>query len=795
MDLKTSLLVNRQVPEFIRDEYPLFVSFLEAYYEFLETERFDENSQSLKNDLTTKLKDLRYVSDIDYSLNQFQDQFFNSFIYNLPKDTLVTKDFLIKNILPLYQSKGTQKSFEFLFRLLFGQEIQIEYPGKKVLRASDGRWTIENIIRTETQFYSEYISDGTTDTYFLPYVIEKSSIRVFIGNELLDDEDDYYIRKESRKVILKNVPSSNSIIRIYYVGLFDNTIFKNRKITGKTSGATSIVEQVGRKNIAGLNFYQFFIDTRNIVGNFQKGEMFDIDIIVDNITIPFTFQTISNVESITLVDGGSGYSLGDPVVISGDCLEPAVAIVDEVSSGNIKNLLIKLGSFGAGYKVNDEIYANGFNSNVFTAIVDAVDASGVISPNTVNFNNTDFISSYLSTVISANDYGFPSETIDQQNLNSVISDTLSLDTVTGLGPVINVDVLISEISSSANVEFITNTSIIFGDSRVLDLGSIGTIKVNFGGQGYSVGDKIIFTNTEYFSGQGAEAYVSGVTSGGTIVNVKVENGGYNYRKDYLPVLSVESLGTGCNLQVEHLMGEGVDFEYERGDGIEGKILSIKLLNGGRGYTTDPIVDLRFSGDGNAKAEINLSPTIINLPGRWTTSDGMLSSDEIKLQGRNYYIDFSYVISSQIEFQLYKSIIKELLNPSGSINYAKYNIFDTVSSPMPMIVFDDLERELAGTVNVASNLPNVWGTNTYFEVANTIGLINVGTYIVVNSEIRIVNSIINNTTITVSEPFSYNANNNLLDLYYVPYRAITTEYLREFAITIEGPRTIVITTEE
>ena len=38
-DLKTSLLVNRQVPEFVREEYPLFITFLEAYYEYLETKQ------------------------------------------------------------------------------------------------------------------------------------------------------------------------------------------------------------------------------------------------------------------------------------------------------------------------------------------------------------------------------------------------------------------------------------------------------------------------------------------------------------------------------------------------------------------------------------------------------------------------------------------------------------------------------------------------------------------------------------------------------------------------------------
>ena len=38
-DKKVSLLVNRQVPEFVREEYPVFISFLEAYYEFLENKQ------------------------------------------------------------------------------------------------------------------------------------------------------------------------------------------------------------------------------------------------------------------------------------------------------------------------------------------------------------------------------------------------------------------------------------------------------------------------------------------------------------------------------------------------------------------------------------------------------------------------------------------------------------------------------------------------------------------------------------------------------------------------------------
>ena len=67
-DNKVSLLINRQVPEFVREEYPVFISFLEAYYEFL------ENKQGTnKNDLISKSKDIRYISDVDDSIDYLID--------------------------------------------------------------------------------------------------------------------------------------------------------------------------------------------------------------------------------------------------------------------------------------------------------------------------------------------------------------------------------------------------------------------------------------------------------------------------------------------------------------------------------------------------------------------------------------------------------------------------------------------------------------------------------------------------------------------------------------------------
>ena len=46
-DLRTSLLINRQLPEYVRDDYPLFLSFLEAYYEWLEASQSSNTSNTI----------------------------------------------------------------------------------------------------------------------------------------------------------------------------------------------------------------------------------------------------------------------------------------------------------------------------------------------------------------------------------------------------------------------------------------------------------------------------------------------------------------------------------------------------------------------------------------------------------------------------------------------------------------------------------------------------------------------------------------------------------------------------
>lgn len=122
---KISNVVATQLPEFVQAEYPTFVAFVEAYYEFL------ENSQV----------DITKVRDIDTTLDEFIKYFKSELAHNYPNSaSFDTERYLLKHIKDQYLAKGSEASYKLLFRLLYGKDVFMEYPGKQMLRVSDGRW-------------------------------------------------------------------------------------------------------------------------------------------------------------------------------------------------------------------------------------------------------------------------------------------------------------------------------------------------------------------------------------------------------------------------------------------------------------------------------------------------------------------------------------------------------------------------------------------------------------------------------------------------------------------------------
>jgi hypothetical protein len=825
VDQKTSLLINRQVPEFVREEHPNFIAFLEAYYEFLENKQGTQ-----KNDLITKSKDLRFISDVDFSIASFEENFFNTYANLIPRNVEVDKAFLIKHLLPLYLSKGSEASFKLLFRLLFNEEVEVVKPSNNILRASDGKWLIENAFRVEQGAYSVYTGNGVKTTFKLAQVVSSNEISVYVNNVL--QTSGFNIRKESRKLIFNTAPANNATIEVLYSD-FDFNLLTNRKVTGETSGATALIERVGQKTISSAVAYELYINTKTLLGNFDNGETALLTIIdpADATLITIRVHGLSILRTIFVIDGGASYNVGDPVIISGgEATRDAEAVVSEVFSGFINQIQVLAG--GAGFKIGSNVFVIGAGSGSLSLAIDTVDVSGANSANTFVVN-TDRIADYGSIAINAANYGF-NASIVTENVTSKIVDALTFENVTSIGAITNVAILFAN-ATFASVPTLDAESAPFQANgtthQVLSTRSLGRIRINDGGLAYKIGDELTFSSPPMSFGIGAAAAVTNISSTGAITKVELQPsrirgtantfgttnvtvigtntvfeddlrvgdriminnesryintissntslnvnvnfntattikkigkygdhpiGGQNYNQSKLPTITVLSTtGSGANLSMVALMGDGENL-FATADQNPGAVLKIRITDAGSGYEFPPQIDLSQSGDGAALANASVEESFTTFPGRFTTSDSLLSTSEKVIQGREYYIDYSYVLSSQVEFSKFKDIFKSLVHPAGFVEYADYNINKIIAANNTVRSNITVVDTISGLVNVNSSI-HITGINTKFFAAQSLGLISVGTKVAVNTEIRFISSILSNTSILVSPAFSQTAN--------------------------------------
>lgn len=833
--LRTSVLINRQLPEFIRNEYPLFQSFLEAYYEFLE-----QKQGTQKNDLISAAKSLRTVSDVDASINDFENNFFNSFATLFPKDVSVDKALLIKKALPFYLSKGSEKSFQFLFRLLFGREVDVIYPKDNILRASDGKWTTNKILRTTQNIFSYHTGNGSAKTFTLAQAVSASGIVVYINNVV--QTTGFYTLKEYSRLVFNVAPANGAEIKVLYTN-FDVTLFENRKVTGDFSGANALIESASKRIITdevNLGFPIELVVSRNsIVGTFADGEDLLIPLLDANGNqIDVRTETFSIVRKINVIDGGASYRVGDLAIITGgNPKKQALGEISSVFSGTIQFANVLDG--GAIFTLTSNVTLSP-NNQVATIVVGDIDTTGQFGANTYVVA-TDLISNHSSNLISSADYGFPSPKIASQNASTKIADALTFQTLT-VGSIKSLTII--------NATGVVNTAPILdangavfqpmtgsAERSVKSLKGIGRIDVITAGSGYIPGDEVVFSaNPLGTYGEGAAAVVGEVTSDGGVkriymqqsritgtANIQTSNvtivgtgtnfdtelsigdriiinnetrivntiasatsinvnvaftttstgrrvgvyerypvGGINYTQNNFPTVTISSsTGSGANIVIHSCVSDGEELSAA-GTRKPGEILSVRVKDPGQAYRYDPAVFFQSETGFGAKGNVEIEDAITDSESYWKTSDSLLSSSDRRLQGQDYYINYSYVLSSQVEFSRYKEIFKQLVHPSGYINYSwlnKENVLErnvvTTATTTPFEI-DELSYTIAGTVNVNSTI-FVIGTGTKFNTANSLGYLSIGSNIAVNGIIRTVNSIISNTELTVSSAFNTLAN--------------------------------------
>ena len=152
-DQKISAIVKYHLPEFVRNNYPTFVTLLESYYEYMEQEDKELYSIYTHQDNTDVL------TTLDTYVKYFRSKYGISIPNNLfPRSSSTNTSslrVLLQQANDFYKAKGTDDSIKMLFRVLWNEEIDIYKPTDTYTRAQ-AQQIFSGADQNYTYFYSPY---------------------------------------------------------------------------------------------------------------------------------------------------------------------------------------------------------------------------------------------------------------------------------------------------------------------------------------------------------------------------------------------------------------------------------------------------------------------------------------------------------------------------------------------------------------------------------------------------------------------------------------------------------------
>jgi hypothetical protein len=254
------------------DNNRLYISAQDKFIDGEEVVGASSNATAIINNYkpnpVNNIQDLLNFRDPDKVVSNFLTKFRNEFLNTLPENlsTGIDKRNLIKNIKSVYRAKGTNRGHELFFRLLFGLESETIYPRENILRASDGKWDTNKVLRAIATVGNTGDLIGRTiegETSGATAIVENvfkfqigaNEVTSFILNEdsisgtfqisevirgTETDDDDIYI-----KATITGIPSTISITNDGSLYTVADTV----TVTGGGQNAIVQVDAVGRGGI------------------------------------------------------------------------------------------------------------------------------------------------------------------------------------------------------------------------------------------------------------------------------------------------------------------------------------------------------------------------------------------------------------------------------------------------------------------------------------------------------------------------------------------------------------------
>ena len=633
-----SPFVDYQVPGFVKDDYPKFLAFIKAYYSFL-----DSHSSNGTNYISRSMMSYR---DVDETTDEFIKYFLYDFLNDFPEETALDKAKLVKLSKDFYKTKGSEDSLKFLFRVLYNEEIDVYYPKKDILKASDGKWQ------------------------------QPQYIKLTISPANLNVNLDYLVK---------------------------------RLLTGTTSKSICIVESYQR-SIDPINQSDVvLLFVSNIKGTFLPNEIIQIPYEdSEGISSVFIEKITGAISKIQLVKDRYGltYNVGDPVIVHSGLdntlrARDANAIVSQVSTGQVIAADVIDGGFGfraEPYSLAEVIPAFGDTGAGATLSIVEVDTSKTITLNVVY----DTIDTFAAVSIGDADYHFNTFVT---NVNTTLATALNT-TQTNFYPLKKIRVTNSGGGYKRKPSELTKTYIntdlydvynsFPNDQRILDffasqenpsipqevktLGMIGGVKIINPGKGYNPTTDLI-TLINPYGGIGYPSSITNVSQTGTVVTIttQLDHGYTGGQTVYIAGLTNTTLNgtwvisgtpttnsftfTKTTATIPYTSDKGQAFIPSITYSVNGagSIVSVSIDDNNRGwgyYTAPEVVIKKLDGTASQGTGANLQAFILGT-GEYVdlTVDGIGKVQGIKLTD----LGFDYIHQPLVSLRVMDIVLNPVAN--------------------------------------------------------------------------------------------------------------------------------------
>ena len=632
---KISNLINSQVPDFVLEDHPLFLDFVKAYYQLMESAEItltnigDPDHLVLEGTTAGKIViDGTNVSKDDGGDNVLlEDTSYGDFINGetiTGSSSGATTTVLVEDV-----DDGARLFVAHQNKLVAGEIITGSSSGAQ---ATIGRYTA-NPIQNIQQLLDYADVDKTINRFlinfrnaFLTSVPDKihdslerrnltkniKSLYQAKGTKraseiffklLFNETAEIRYPKDEMLRVSDGKWDTKKILRCLAVGTSEPANLVGQTITQNDS--TAIVEDVFKFLIGGVEVTELVLGDDSVSGTFIAGEnITGTDNTDSNVIVTLTVSSIINEKTIT--DDGALYNEEDTVEITAGGTGASVK-VGTIGPGTIQEVLVDTG--GSGYAVGDTV---NFGSGNATAKV------------------------------------------------SVVNGGVTLESGTGTGQ------LILEDETGKNDQY-------FGNKVVQEAGSgnedITDIRMIEFGNGYTSLPSVTVTSS---GGSGAKllAYGSEI---GRALTMKVIESGYNYQASPAPTIKLptyilynglsggltegETITGGTSSVTAEIVSIDTTLQIVKAKNHSGSFVEGETITASNGAT---FTALRLQ-----QATGTLSTgTVVTTDGSFLNEDGWVSENSMKVQDSLLYQDYSYIVKVGRSINEWRDAYVKTLHSSG-----------------------------------------------------------------------------------------------------------------------------------